>query len=76
MIIQGEKMNLFENLFKFKIDNQDVVGLNDELKCIYIWNLFSNSNDSILFVVNSLYEARVFHSLLIAPYGIEINMGR
>lgn len=57
-------MNLFENLFKFKIDNQDVVGLNDELKCIYIWNLFSNSNDSILFVVNSLYEASNFYQKL------------
>ncbi len=57
-------MNLFENLFDIKIDNQDIVGLNDELKCIYIWNLFVKSNDSILFVVNSLYEASNFYQKL------------
>ena len=52
---------LFNDLFDTKINNQDIVGLNDELKCIYIWNLFSKTNDSILFVVNTLFEATNFY---------------
>ena len=52
---------LFNDLFETKVNEQTVVGLNDELKSIYIWNLFNKKNNSILFVVNTLYEASNFY---------------
>ena len=52
---------MFENLF-VKSNNKDIVGLNDELKCIYVWNLLKSN--SILFVVYSLYEATNYYQAL------------
>ena len=52
---------MFENLF-VKSNNKDIVGLNDELKCIYVWNLLKSN--SILFVVDSLYEATNYYQAL------------
>ena len=34
---------MFENLF-VKSNNKDIVGLNDELKCIYVWNLLKSNS--------------------------------
>ena len=45
---------MFENLFK-GINEKNIIGLNDELKSIYVWDLYKKN--SILFVVNTLYEA-------------------
>lgn len=52
-------MNFFDNLFP-NIELNDVSGLTDELKCIYISELFKKENKSILVVCNSLFEANKF----------------
>ena len=52
-------MKFFNNLFP-NIGLNDVNGLTDELKCIYISELFKRRNKSILVVCNSLFEANKF----------------
>ena len=52
---------MFENLFK-GINEKNIIGLNDELKSIYVWDLYKKN--SILFVVNTLYEATNFYQML------------
>jgi len=56
-------MEFFKSLFK---DNsKQIVGLNSELKSIYLYNKFINTNKSIVFVTNNLYEAnKIYKSLL------------
>ena len=34
-----------------------VIGLNSELECIYIDNLYNKNNSNALVVINSIYEA-------------------
>ena len=53
---------MFEKLFEEKLSEKNLVGLNDELKSICVWNLYKNN--SILFVVNTLYEATNFYQML------------
>ena len=49
------------NIFKNKIIDSsipvDVIGLNKKVQAAYVWNLFSVTNESILIVTNTLYEA-------------------
>ena len=52
---------MFEKLFEGK-SKKNLVGLNNELKSIYVWD--SYKSNSILFVVNSLYEATSFYQSL------------
>ncbi len=54
-----------DSLFK-NIGVQNVSGLTNELKCIYISQIFKKENRSILVVCNSLYEAnKMFETLKI-----------
>ncbi len=56
-------MNFYENLFdEYKI-NTTISGLTDELRAIYIYNIFKRNNNSILFVTSSLYEANKFYQI-------------
>ncbi|MDD2180842.1 MAG: transcription-repair coupling factor [Bacilli bacterium] len=51
----------------FNIDKKTelIIGLNNELKCMYIYNRFIQTEESIVFLVNSLYEAtNIYQSLL------------
>jgi len=52
---------MFGKLFEGK-RKTNLVGLNSELKSIYVWD--SYKSNSILFVVNSLYEATSFYQSL------------
>ncbi|MDD2518508.1 MAG: transcription-repair coupling factor [Bacilli bacterium] len=42
-----------------------VIGLNKELKCIYVYNRFVELNESVVFLVNSLYEATTMYQTLL-----------
>lgn len=53
-------MSIFSNLFE-KEEFENITGLNNELKALYVYNQFVNSNQSVLFVTNSLYEANMFY---------------
>lgn len=57
-------MNNLSTLFKFEFNNKNICGLSTELKCIYMNELFNNSNDSIILVENSLYEANYMYQSL------------
>ena len=49
----------------FKNDNhQELIGLNNELKSIYIYNKFKEENKSIVFVTSNLHEAGQIYNCL------------
>ena len=50
-------MNIFENLFSDQINSGEVLGLTNELKMIYLYELYKKQNRNIILVTNSLYEA-------------------
>ena len=49
---------MFDNLFLFKQNN--ISGLSDEAKSIYVANVFKKEQKTIVFVTNTLYEASNF----------------
>lgn len=53
-------MKFYENLFHVEI-NKTIKGLTDELKALYIYNLYKQKDYSVLFVASSLYEANIFY---------------
>ena len=53
-------MSFFKCLFNDSKET-NITGLTNELKAIYVYNKFINSNKSILFVTSSLYEANSFY---------------
>ncbi len=55
-------MNFYENLFNKYDINTTISGLTDELRAIYVYNLFKKNN-SILYVTSSLYEANKFYQM-------------
>ncbi len=59
---KGEKM---ESFFKIEKDVDLIIGLNLELKCLYIYNRFMQTDESIIFLVSSLYEATNFYQTLL-----------
>ena len=54
--------NMFDLFKDFK--HEYVSGLNDELKSIYIYNYFNSSDNNVLVVCNSLYEANMMYQSL------------
>lgn len=58
-------MNNLTKLFKFDFTKSNIIGLSNELKCIYINELFKESNEPIIIVENSLYEANYLYQSLI-----------
>ena len=63
-------MNFFKNLWNPLPKEEQIVGLTNETKAIYIWNLFDEVKDSILVVTNSLFEANLLYQSLLhyTPY--------
>lgn len=55
---------MFENIFKNDIDLKRIVGLTNELKSIYMYNLFIQKERSIILICNSLYEANKLYQSL------------
>ena len=47
---------------KIKDGSINIVGLNSELECIYIDDLYKKNNSNILVVVNSIYEANKLYN--------------
>ena len=56
-------MKFFNNLFDIK-DEQVILGLNDELKTIYLYDYYLNKTKSILVVCNTLFEANNMYKSL------------
>ena len=56
-------MNFYECLFDEYNINTTITGLTNELRAIYIYNIFKQNKDSILFVTSSLYEANKFYQI-------------
>ncbi len=56
-------MKFFNNLFDIK-DEQVILGLNDELKAIYLYDYYLNKTKSILVVCNTLFEANNMYKSL------------
>ena len=58
-------MNVFENMFRNLKNNVQIIGLNDELKGIYINNLFKKQNENLLVITNTLYEANKLYQTIL-----------
>ena len=59
-------MSFFDSIIKInRKKDMSIVGLTDEFFCVYLNNLYKESNENILVVVNSLYEANKLYSSLI-----------
>ena len=49
---------------KFDYNNHTITNLNNELKCMYIYNYFKDTKENIVVVTNSLYEANYLYQSL------------
>ena len=56
-------MTFFDQIFN-KTDAHELIGLNNELKSLYIYQKFKNSNNSIIFVTSNLHEAGLIYNSL------------
>lgn len=58
-------MNIFDNMFKKdELNKRNIGGLTKELKCTFLYEKFNFEKKSIIFVVNSLYEANLYYQIL------------
>ena len=55
---------MFDKLLEIT-DNKELLGLNDELKGLYINNYFNKYKGQVVFVVNSIYEANIFYQIIL-----------
>lgn len=59
-------LNFFDNLIKIDLqDGMSITGLTDEFLCVYLDSILKQKKKSILFVVNSLFEANSLYSSLL-----------
>ena len=56
-------MSFLDKIFD-KVENKELIGLNNELKSIYIYEKFKNSNKSVIFVTSNLHEAGIIYNSL------------
>ena len=56
-------MNFFTNILN-NVDSSEISGLTDELKGIYIYNKYTKSKKSILYITSSIYEANKIYQIL------------
>ncbi len=57
-------MSFFDNLIDLN-DETEIMGLTNEMKCLYIKKYFITHNSSILLVVSNLYEAQILYQTMI-----------
>ncbi len=57
-------MKYLDNIFKYE-NNSEVIGLTDELSVFYVINKFNSSNNNILVVAGSLYQANQFYEKMV-----------
>ena len=55
-------MSFIDNLFKK--DAHEIIGLNSELKSLYILDKYKKENKSVIFVTSNLHEAEKVYSEL------------
>ncbi len=58
-------MSIFNKLFDDNNKSSQIIGLTDELKCLYAYNLFNKTNKGVLLVTSSLYEASNYYQSLL-----------
>ena len=56
-------MTFLDKIFD-KVDSNELIGLNNELKSIYIYEKFKNSNNSVILVTSNLHEAGLIYNSL------------
>ena len=56
-------MTFIDKIFD-KVDSNELIGLNNELKSIYIYEKFKNSNNSVILVTSNLHEAGLIYNSL------------
>ena len=56
-------MTFLDKIFN-KVDSNELIGLNNELKSIYIYEKFKNSNNSVILVTTNLHEAGLIYNSL------------
>ena len=54
---------MFEHLFQ-ELDHEEILGLTDEAKALYLYNYFLHKKKSIVVVTSSLYEANKLYQSL------------
>ena len=58
-------MSIFDTMFD---TDKNISGLTSELKALYTYNLFKNSNKNILYVTNTLYQANQLFLVILMMY--------
>ena len=56
-------MTFIDKIFD-TVDTKELIGLNNELKSIYIYEKFKNSNNSVILVTSNLHEAGLIYNSL------------
>ena len=56
-------MTFIDKIFD-TVDTKELIGLNNELKSIYIYEKFKNSNSSVILVTSNLHEAGLIYNSL------------
>ena len=56
-------MTFFDKIFD-KVPAEELIGLNNELKSIYIYQKFKNTNNSVILVTSNLHEAGLIYNSL------------
>src|SRR5574344_1133745 len=54
---------MFDSLFNNN-EKHNILGLTDELKCIYVYNMFIKNKKSKLIITNTLYEANKIYNIM------------
>ena len=57
-------MNIYQLFDKKQINKKMIIGLNTELRAIFLYNSFQEQKNSILVVTNSLYEANQLYQAI------------
>ena len=57
-------MSFFETLFSSVLTSGEIIGLTNELKMIYLYELYKKEHRNILLVTNTLYEANQYYQIL------------
>lgn len=55
---------MFNNILKLT-DNKEILGLNNELKGLYIYKYYKEKNENIVLVAYSLYEANILYQAIL-----------
>ena len=60
----GDNMSIFNKILENNKNSNIIIGLNNELKGLFIYNKFKEINDSLIVVLSSLYEANMMYQTI------------